>query len=99
MEKQGKVAQKVVDVVDRANVRICVTLLRYNIDKQENWCEQVRTFARRKEDEKFQQIVYVNYKFDEFIYLFNVMNYVYDNIFTNQVVCNVLQKVISSIYS
>ena len=30
---------------------------------------QIRFFARKKEDEKFQQVVNVNYKLDEIIYL------------------------------
>ena len=32
MDAQLKLAHKVVDVVDRANRKICVTLLRYNVD-------------------------------------------------------------------
>ena len=93
-----KLAHKVVDVVDRANRKICVTLLRYNVDKPESSYAQVRLFARKKEDEKFQQVVYVNYKLEEFIYLLDVMNSVYDKIFTNQPVCNVSSKVNSSPY-
>ena len=69
-----KLAHKVVDVVDRANRKICVTLLRCNVDKPESSSAQVRVFARRKEDEKFQQVVYVNYKLEEFIYSLDVMN-------------------------
>ena len=36
MDEQLKLAHKVVDVVDRANRKICVTLLRYNVDKPES---------------------------------------------------------------
>ena len=32
MDEQIKLAQKVVDVVDRANRKICVTLVRYNVE-------------------------------------------------------------------
>ena len=60
MDEQIKLADKVVDVVDRANRKICVTLLRYNVDKSDSSYAQVRLFARKKEDEKFQQVVYVN---------------------------------------
>ena len=42
------------------------------------------------EDENFQQIVYVNYKLEEFIYLLDLKNSVYDKAFTNQSICNVL---------
>ena len=36
------------------------------------------------EDEKFQQVVYVNYEYEEFIYLLEVMNSVYDKDILNQ---------------
>ena len=90
MDEQLKLAQKVVDVVDRTNRKICVTLLRYNVDKSESSYAQVRLFARKKGDEKFQQVVYVNYKLEEFIYLLDLMNSVYDKVITNQPICNVL---------
>ena len=90
MDELLKLAHKVVDVVDRTNRKICVTLLRYNVDKPESSYAQVRLFARKKEDEKFQQVVYVNYKLEEFIYLLDVMNSVYDKVITNQPICNVL---------
>ena len=90
MDEQLKLAQKVVDLVDRANRKICVTLLRYNVDKLESSYAQVRLFARKKEDEKIQQVVYVNYKLEEFIYLLDVMISVYDRVITNQSICNVL---------
>ena len=83
MDEQLKLARKVVDVVDRANRKICVTLLRYKVDKPGSSFAQVRVFARKKEDQKFQQVVYVNYKFEEVIYLLEVMNSVYDKIITN----------------
>ena len=57
MDEQLGLAHKVVDVVDRTNRKICVTLLRYNVDKPESSYAQVRLFARKKEDEKFQQVV------------------------------------------
>ena len=54
-----KLAHKVVGVVDRANRKSCVTLLRYKLDNLESSYAQVRLFARMKEDEKVQQNVYV----------------------------------------
>ena len=92
MDEQLKLAHKVVDVVDRANRMICVTLLWYDVDKLESSYAQVRLFARKKEDEKFQQVVYLTYKLEEFIYLLDVMNSVYDKVITNQPICNVLKK-------
>ena len=69
MEEQLKLVHKVIDVVDRPNRRICVTLLRYKADNPETSYAQVRLFGRKKEEEKIQQIVYVNHKLDEFVYL------------------------------
>ena len=57
MEEQLKLVHKVIDVVDRPNTRICVTLLRYKVDNRETSYAQVRLFGRKKEEEKFQQIV------------------------------------------
>ena len=89
MDEQLKLAHKVVDVVDQANRNICVTLLRYNVDKPASSYAQVRLFARKKEDEKSQQVVYVNYKLEEFIYLLDVMNSVYDKVIINKPICKV----------
>ena len=58
-----KLAHKLVDVVNRANREICVTLLRYNVDKPDSSYAQVRLINRKKEDKKSQQVVYVNYNF------------------------------------
>ena len=60
MEEQLKLVHKVIDVLDRPNRRICVTLLRYKADNPETSYGQVRLFGRKKKEEKFQQIVYVN---------------------------------------
>ena len=87
MEEQLKLVQKLIDVVDRPNGRICVTLLRYKVDNPETSNAQVRLFGR-KEEENFQQIVYVNYRLDEFVYLLDVMNSVYDKVIANQPICN-----------
>ena len=46
MDEQPKLAHKVVEVVDPANRTICVTLLRYNVDKPESSYAQVRLFVR-----------------------------------------------------
>ena len=90
MDEHLKLAHKVVDGVDRTNRKICVTLLRYNVDNPESSYAQVRLLASKKEDEKFQQVVYEKYKLEEFIYLLDVANSVYDKIITNQPLCKVL---------
>ena len=90
MEEQLKLVHKVIDVVDRPNRKICVTLLRYKVDNPEASYAQNRLFGRKKEEEKLQQIVYVNHRLDEFIYLLDVMNSVYDKVIDNQPICNIL---------
>ena len=90
MEEQLKVVHRVINVVDRSNIRICLTLLRYKADKPETSFAQIRLFGRKKEEEKFQQVVYVNYKLDEFVKLLDVMNSVYDKVIANQPICIVL---------
>ena len=57
MDEQLKLAHKVVDVRERANRKVFVTLLRYNVDKLESSYAQTRLFETKKEDEKFQQLV------------------------------------------
>ena len=90
MEEQLKLVHKVIDVVDRPKRWICVTLLRYKADNPDTSYAQVRLFGRKTEEEKFQQIVYVNYRLDEFIYLLDIINSVYDKVIANQPICNVL---------
>ena len=90
MEEQLKLVHKVIDVVDRPKRKIFVTLLRYKADNPDTSYAEVCLFGRKTEEEKFQQIVYVNYRLDEFIYLLDVMNSVYDKVIANQPICNVL---------
>ena len=89
MEEQLKLVHEVIDVVDRPNRKICVTLLRYKVDNPETSYAQVLLFGRKKEEEKWQQIVYVNCKLYEFVYLLDVMNSVYDKVIANQPICKV----------
>ena len=88
--EQLKLVHKVIHVADRPNRRICVTLQRYKVDNPETSYAQVRLFGRKKEEEKFQQIVYVNYNLDKIIYLLDVINSVYDKVIANQPFCNIL---------
>ena len=84
MEEQLKLVHKVIDVVDCPNRRICVTKLIYKLDNPETSYAQVRLFGRKKEEETFEQIVYVNYRLDEIVYLLDVMNSVYHKVFASQ---------------
>ena len=83
LEEQQKPVHKVIDVVDCPNRRTCGTLLRYNVDNPATSYTQVRLFGRKREEEKFQQIVYVNYRLDEFVNLPDVMNSVYGRVIAN----------------
>ena len=67
-----------------------MTLLRYKADNPDSSYAQVRLFGRKTEEENFQQIVLFNYRLDEFVYLLDVMNSVYDKVIANQPICNVL---------
>ena len=87
MEEQLKLTHKVVETVDRPRRKICVTMLRYNVEKPETSHVQVRLFGRRKDEEKFHKIVYVNYKLEESIYLLDVINSVYDRVIANEPFC------------
>ena len=89
-EEQLKMAHKLVKVVDRGNRKNCVTLLWYNVDEPESSHSQFRLIAMKKEDEKFQEIVFVNSKNEEFICLLVLVNSVYDKVITNQPLWNVL---------
>ena len=90
MDEQLNLVVKVIDVVDCPKKSICVTLLRYKADNPETSYVQVRLFGRKKGEEKFQEIVYVNYKLDELAYLLDVMNSVFDKVIAKQPICNVL---------
>ena len=65
-------------------------MFRYNVANSETSYVQVRLFGKRKEKEKFNQLVYVYYKLGEFIFLLDVMNSVYDEIIANESLCIVL---------
>ena len=41
MDEQYKLVHKVVEVMDRENKKICVTLPQYNMDKPEGFCLQI----------------------------------------------------------
>ena len=90
MDDQLRLVHKVNDAVERPKRRICVTLLRYKVDNTDTSYAQVRLFGLKTEEENFQQNVYVNYKRDEFVYLLDVKNSVYDKVIGNQPICSVL---------
>ena len=84
METRLKMVHKVFKVVDLEQRKICVTMLRYKLKQLDTSYIQIRLFWRKQGEEKFQQIVYVNYKVDEFIELLDIMHSVRDKILNNQ---------------
>ena len=88
VEEQLKLVHNLIDAVDCPNRRICVTLLRYKLDNPKSSSAEVRLFGWKTEEEKFQQIVYVNCKRVGFVYLLDVMSTVYDKVIANQPICN-----------
>ena len=57
MEEQLTLTHKVVGVVDRQHRKLCVTMLRYNMEKPEISYVHVRLFGRIKDEEKIIEIV------------------------------------------
>ena len=90
MDEHLKLAHSVEDFLDCPYTKICAPLLQYNVDKPKSSYAHVRLIARKKEDEKFQQIVHVNCQLEEIIYLLDVMISVYDKVTINKPICNVL---------
>ena len=86
MDELLKVAHKVIEVVNLANRKICVTLLRYNVEKPEISYAQVLLFAMEMEDEKFHQIVHVDFKLEEFIDLLDVLISEIEKVFTKHLI-------------
>ena len=65
MDEELKLTEEMVDVMDLPNRNVCVSPLWYEVDKSETWYAQVRLFAKKKkEEENFQQIVWVISKYD-----------------------------------
>ena len=78
-----------IEIAEGAKRKVCVTLLRYKEDNPETSYAQI-LFTRRTEEENFQQLVYVNYKTDEFIYLLDVMIFVCDQVLDNKKLCSIV---------
>ena len=60
------------------------------VENPETSYAKVRLFGRKKEEEKFQQIVYVNYKLDGIVYILDVMNSEFYKVIANEPIGNVL---------
>ena len=56
MEEQFNLSHKLNDVVDRANRKICVTLLWYNVDKPDSCYAQVEDLQGRRRTRSFNKL-------------------------------------------
>ena len=90
LDEQLKHVQKAITIVDRSKRKIIATMKKYYVEKPESAYVQIRLFTRKTETEKFQQIVFVNYKLDEFLFLLDVINNVSEQALSNQSLCNIV---------
>ena len=90
MDEQSKLTHKVTDEVDQANRKVFVTLMPFNVEKTREFLCSLRLFAKKTEEMKFQQTVYMIYTLEVFIYLLDVMDSVHDKVNTNKPNCNVI---------
>ena len=90
LDEQLKHVQKAITIVDRPKRKLFATMKKYCMDKPESTYVQLRLFTRTSEHDKFQQLVFVNYKFDEFLYLLDVIISISDHVLSNQSLCNIV---------
>ena len=90
LDEQLKHVQKAITIVDRPKRKIFATMKNYCTDKPESTYVPLRLFTRNSEHDKFQHLVFVNYKYDEFLYLLDVITSVSDQVLSNQSLCNLV---------
>ena len=80
-----KLAHRVVDNVDCANWKICVTMFCHIVDKPESSYTQVRLLEGKKRERKFNEVCrwIINLK-DLYIYLMQVLLYMIKLLLVNQ---------------
>ena len=87
METQLKMVHKVYNVVDQPHRKIFVTMRRYNVKYPDTCYVQIRLFGKQgnvQKEGKFYQMACVNYKYDEFLQLIDIMSHSSDKILNNQ---------------
>ena len=90
MYEPFRLLQKVVHVVNPANRKTCVALLRNHLAKPSSSNAHFRTLTGKKEDEKFQQIVHVKFELEKLINPIVVMDFLIDKVKTGEAVCKIL---------
>ena len=91
LDEQLKHVQKAITIVDRPRRKIIATMKKYCLDKPESTYVQLRLFTRNSEHDKFQRLVFVNYEYDEFLCLLDVITSISDQVLSNQSLCNIVQ--------
>ena len=84
LDEQLKHVQKAITIVDRPKRKIFATMKKYCMDKPESTYVQLRLFTRNSEHDKFQQLVFANNKYDEFLFLLDVFTSMSDQVLSNQ---------------
>ena len=90
MDEQIKHSQKAITIVDRPKRKIFATMKKYCMDKPKSTFVQLRLLRRNSEHDKFQQLVFVNYNYDEYLYLLDVITSISDQVLSNQSLCNIV---------
>ena len=90
LDEKLKDVQKAMTIVDRPKRKIIATKKKYCMDKPASTYVQLRLFTRNSEHDKFQQLVFVNYKYDEFLYLLDIINSISDQMLSNESLCNIV---------
>ena len=90
LDEQLKHIQKAITIVERPKRKIIATMKKHCMDKPETTYVQLRLFTRNSEHDKLQQLVLVNYKYDEFLYLLDVITSIADQVLSNQSLCNIV---------
>ena len=90
LDEQLKHVQKAITIVDGRKRKIFASMKKYFIDKPESTYVQLRHFTRNSEHDKFQQLVFVNYKYDDFLCLLDVITSISDQVLSNQSLCNIV---------
>ena len=70
--------------MDRPKKKTIASMKKYYKDRPESTCVQRRFFTRNSEYDEFQQLLFVNNNFAEFLYLLDVITSISDQVKSNQ---------------
>ena len=90
LDEELKHVQKAITIVDRPKNKVVATMKKYCTEKPESTYVQLRLFTRNSKLDKFQQLVFVNYKYDEFLCLLDAITSISVQVLSNQSLCNIV---------